>query len=71
MRFRRLPCLGFRRAAELVQPAHHAGVAQRRAPLANNELWFSNNGVKVEFDELDGLVEPLAWYQEPEKKDGK
>ncbi|MFO0634534.1 MAG: hypothetical protein U0168_16950 [Nannocystaceae bacterium] len=44
-------------------------IAQRRAPLTNNELWFSNNGVKVEADELDDLVEALAWYQEPEKKD--
>ncbi|MBK6923245.1 MAG: hypothetical protein IPH07_38000 [Deltaproteobacteria bacterium] len=58
--------LGYNKKAEPI-----LFIAQRRAPLANNELWFSNNGVKVEFDELDGLVEPLAWYQEPEKKDGK
>ncbi len=46
-------------------------IAQRRAPLTNNELWFSDKGVKIEPDKLDELIEPLAWYQEPEKKDPK
>jgi hypothetical protein len=43
-------------------------IAQRRSPLANNELWFSDKGVRVEFDELDAMVEALAWFQEPEKR---
>lgn len=43
-------------------------IAQRRAPLTNNELWFSDKGVKLDLDKVDELLEPLAWYQEPEKK---
>ncbi|MBC8073715.1 MAG: hypothetical protein IAG13_35670, partial [Deltaproteobacteria bacterium] len=46
-------------------------IAQRRTPLTNNELWFSDKGVKIEPDKLGDLLEPLAWYQEPDKKDGK
>lgn len=42
-------------------------IAQRRNPLTNNELWFSEKGVKVELDGIGELIEPLAWYQEPEK----
>lgn len=45
-------------------------IAQRRNPLTNNELWFSDKGVKVDKAELEkGLLEPLAWFQEPEKKE--
>lgn len=43
-------------------------IAQRRNPLTSNELWFSDKGVKLEFERLESLIEPLAWYQEPEKK---
>lgn len=46
-------------------------IAQRRNPLTNNELWFSDKGVKVDPAELDALITPLAWYQEPEKSTGK
>ncbi len=46
-------------------------IAQRRTPVTNNELWFSDKGVKIESEELDQLIEPLAWFQEPEKRDGK
>ncbi len=46
-------------------------IAQRRTPLTSNDLWFSDKGVKVELDQLDSMVEPLAWFQEPEKKDGE
>lgn len=42
-------------------------IAQRRSPLTANDLFFSDKGVKVEFDELDGMIESLAWYQEPSK----
>ena len=55
--------LGYSRKAEPI-----LFIAQRRTPLTNNELWFSEKGVKVDFDQLDELIEPLAWYQEPEKK---
>jgi hypothetical protein len=41
-------------------------IAQRRDSLAENDLWFSEQGTKVTLDELDGLIAPLAWYQEPE-----
>jgi hypothetical protein len=43
-------------------------IAQRRTPLTSNELWFSDKGVKIELEEIEELVEPLAWFQEPEKK---
>ena len=41
-------------------------IAQRRNPLVSNDLWFSDKGVKIELDEVDDMVEALAWYQEPE-----
>lgn len=44
-------------------------IAQRRNPLVSNDLWFSDKGVKVEFDQLDSMLESLAWYQEPETKE--
>jgi hypothetical protein len=42
-------------------------IAQRRNPLAGNDLWFSDKGVKIEFDQIDTMLEALAWYQEPAK----
>jgi len=42
-------------------------IAQRRNPLTSNELWFSDKGVKVEPSELEELLSPLAWFQEPDK----
>ena len=42
-------------------------IAQRRNPLTNNDLYFSDKGVKVELDELKGMIELLQWYQEPAK----
>lgn len=42
-------------------------IAQRRSPLTDNELWFSDRGIKVEDDMVESLV-ALAWYQEPERK---
>ena len=59
--------LGYTRKAEPI-----LFIAQRRAPLTNNELWFSDRGVKIELDQVPTMLEPLAWYQEPEKgkKDG-
>lgn len=55
--------LGYTRKAEPI-----LFIAQRRSPLTNNELWFSDRGVKIEADQVDELLQPLAWYQEPEKK---
>lgn len=43
-------------------------IAQRRNPLTNNELWFSDKGVKIDFDQVEGLLEPLAWFEEPAKQ---
>ena len=54
--------LGYTKAAEPI-----LFIAQRRNPLSTNDLWFSDKGVKVELDDLDGMIEPLAWYQEPSK----
>ena len=54
--------LGYTRAAEPI-----LFIAQRRSPLASNDLFFSDKGVKVSFDDLDKWIEPLAWYQEPSK----
>jgi hypothetical protein len=54
--------LGYTRKAEPI-----LFIAQRRAPLTNNELWFSDRGVKIELDQVPTMLEPLAWYQEPEK----
>lgn len=58
--------LGYTRKAEPI-----LFIAQRRAPLTGNELWFSDRGVKIEDQNVDDILAPLAWYQEPEKKDGK
>jgi len=57
--------LGYTRRAEPI-----LFIAQRRTPLTSNELWFSDKGVKIEDADidLDELLEPLAWFQEPEKK---
>jgi len=46
-------------------------IAQRRNPITNNELWFSDKGVKIELGAVDTLLSPLAWFQEPEKSSGK
>lgn len=54
--------LGYTRTAEPI-----LFIAQRRNPLASNDLFFSDKGVKVELDDLDDWIEPLAWYQEPSK----
>ena len=54
--------LGYTRKAEPI-----LFIAQRRSPLTNNELWFSDRGVKVADENLDELLSPLAWYQEPDK----
>ena len=43
-------------------------IAQRRSPLVSNDLWFSDKGVKVSMEEARKMLEPLAWYQEPETK---
>ena len=43
-------------------------IAQRRSPLVSNDLFFSDKGVKVEFNELEKMIEALTWYQEPDKK---
>lgn len=56
--------LGYTRKAEPI-----LFIAQRRSPLTSNELWFSDKGVKIESDQVDEMLQPLAWYQEPEKKD--
>ena len=40
-------------------------IAQRRSPLLSNDLWFSDKGVKIELGDIDGLLEPMSWYQEP------
>ncbi|MCA9689111.1 MAG: hypothetical protein KC636_05835 [Myxococcales bacterium] len=57
--------LGYTRAAEPI-----LFIAQRRSPLVANDLFFSDKGVKMELDQIEGMIEPLAWYQEPEKKSG-
>ena len=58
--------LGYTRKAEPI-----LFIAQRRAPLTNNELWFSDRGVKIELEQVDEMLEPLAWYQEPDKSKGE
>jgi len=55
--------LGYTRTAEPI-----LFIAQRRAPLVSNDLFFSDKGVKIDFDRVVNMIEPLAWYQEPEKK---
>jgi hypothetical protein len=54
--------LGYTRSAEPI-----LFIAQRRSPLTNNDLYFSDKGVKVELADLDGMIELMAWYQEPNK----
>jgi hypothetical protein len=54
--------LGYTRNAEPI-----LFIAQRRSPLTNNDLYFSDKGVKVELSELNGMIESLTWYQEPNK----
>lgn len=54
--------LGYTRKAEPI-----LFIAQRRSPITNNELWFSDKGVKIEPNEVDSLLAPLAWFQEPER----
>ncbi|MGB1699691.1 MAG: hypothetical protein ACPHRO_07050 [Nannocystaceae bacterium] len=39
-------------------------IAQRRNPLLSNDLWFSDKGVKIALDDIEGLLEPMSWYQE-------
>jgi hypothetical protein len=34
-------------------------------------LWFSDRGVKIELDQVEVMLEPLAWYQEPDKSKGE
>ena len=36
-------------------------IAQRRSPLVSNDLFFSDKGVKVEFNELEKMIEALTW----------
>lgn len=55
--------LGYTRKAEPI-----LFIAQRRSPLSSNDLFFSDKGVKIELDDIDQKIEPLAWYQEPNKK---
>ncbi len=55
--------LGYTRAAEPI-----LFIATRRSPLTSNTLWFSDKGVKVDLEGLRDLIEPLSWYQEPDKK---
>lgn len=54
--------LGYTRSADPI-----LFIAQRRAPLVSNDLFFSDRGVRVELADLPNLLEALAWYQEPEK----
>jgi hypothetical protein len=54
--------LGYTRNAEPI-----LFIAQRRSPLTNNDLYFSDKGVKIHLEEIDGMIESLAWYQEPAK----
>lgn len=54
--------LGYTKAAEPI-----LFIAQRRTPLVSNDLWFSDKGVKITMEQAEKMLEPLAWYQEPEK----
>lgn len=40
-------------------------IAQVRARLAENDLWFSERGLKVTREQLVGMLEPVIIYQEP------
>ena len=53
--------LGYTRSGEPI-----LFIAQRRNPLVSNDLHFSDRGVKMTLEEVADLIEPLAWYQEPE-----
>jgi hypothetical protein len=53
--------LGYTKAAEPI-----LFIAQRRHPLVANDLFFTDKGVKMTLEEIKDLIEPLAWYQEPE-----
>lgn len=39
-------------------------IARRRAPLVSNDLNFSDKGVKITLEQVEELLEPLAWLQE-------
>jgi hypothetical protein len=39
-------------------------IAQRRNPLLSNVRWFSDKGVKVSLEDIEGLIEPMSWFQE-------
>jgi len=56
--------LGYTREAEPI-----LFIAQRRSPLVSNDLWFGDKGVRLDEERLD-IIEPVSWYQEPEKRDG-
>jgi hypothetical protein len=43
-------------------------IGQRRSPLASNDLFFGDKGVKIELSDVDGLLEALVWAQEPSKQ---
>jgi hypothetical protein len=51
--------LGYTRAAEPI-----LFIAQARASLEENDLWFSDKGVSIQRDQLL-LLEPLQVYAEP------
>ncbi|MBK8262356.1 MAG: hypothetical protein IPK80_13600 [Nannocystis sp.] len=55
--------LGYTRSADPI-----LFIAQRRSPLVANDLFFSDKGVRVDLTTLSDMIEPLAWYQEPEKR---
>ncbi len=55
--------LGYSRKAEPI-----LFIAQRRSPTEHNDLWFSDRGVRITPEQVRSLLEPLAWYQEPERK---
>ena len=37
----------------------------------NNQWRFQMPGVKIEFERLESMLEPLAWYQEPNREAAK
>lgn len=60
--------LGYTKAAEPI-----LFIAQRRSPLVSNDLFFSDKGAKIDLNLAKDLLDPLAWYQDPEadeKKEG-
>lgn len=40
-------------------------IARRRTPLAENDLFFSKQGIKVD-DSFFRRLDPLAWHEEPD-----